>query len=94
MLLVQNMINNTSLNAHYLVLFQDPRDVSQVMTMAQQMFPKKTKYFMKSYEYATARPHGYLLIDMKQATPDILRLRSNIFPWENQDVFLDEDKYK
>ena len=29
-----------------------------------------------------ARPHGYMVIDMKQNTPDILRLRTFIFPGE------------
>jgi hypothetical protein len=38
---------------------------------------------------ATAQPHGYMVIDMKQETPDILRLRSYIFPGEKQIAFAD-----
>jgi hypothetical protein len=52
----------------------DPRDVSQIMALAHQMYPQRTKYFLEAYTAATARPHGYLVIDMKQETPDILRL--------------------
>jgi hypothetical protein len=52
------------------------------MALAHQMYPQRTKYFLEAYTAATAQPHGYLVIDMKQETPDILRLRSSIFPGE------------
>jgi hypothetical protein len=54
------------------------------MALAHQMYRQRTKYFLEAYTAATARPHGYLVIDMKQETPDILRLRSHIFPGEEQ----------
>ena len=90
MYIVQNLFHRgkyqrtISLNAHYMVVFKNPRDVSQIMALAQQMYPKRTKYFLEAYAATTARPHGYLLIDMKQDTPDILRLRHQIFPGEQQ----------
>ena len=34
---------------------------------------------MQTYEDATAKAHGYLLVDFKQATQENKRLRSNIF---------------
>jgi hypothetical protein len=37
-------------------------------------------FFLEAFARATARPHGYMVIDMKQNTPDILRLRTCIFP--------------
>jgi hypothetical protein len=37
----------------------------------------------------TARPHGYMVIDMKQNTPDILRLRTFIFPVEEQKAYVE-----
>ena len=43
------------------------------------MNPTKTKEFMQTYEDATARAHGYLLVDFKQVTQENKRLRSNIF---------------
>ena len=78
-----------SLNAHYMVVFKNPRDVSQFMALAHQMYPQRTKYFLEAYTAVTAQPHGYLVIDMKQETPDILRLRSHIFPGEKQIAYVD-----
>ena len=94
MLIVQNLFNKNkfhrtiSLNAHYMVLFKNPRDTSQMMALGQQMYPRHTNYFAKAYASATSRPYGYLLIDMKQTTPDVLRLRTDIFPGERVTVFV------
>ena len=59
-------------------------DLSQIMALAHQMYPQRTKYFLGAFTAATAQPHGYLVIDMKQETRNILRLRSQIFPWKKQ----------
>ena len=67
-----------------MVLFKNSRDVSQIMALAHQMYPQRTNYFLEAYAAATALPHGYLVINMKQETPDILRLRSLIFLGEKQ----------
>jgi hypothetical protein len=48
------------------------------------MYPRRTQFFLEAFARATARPHGYMVIDMKQNTPDILRLRTFIFPGENR----------
>ena len=93
MLIVQNLFNKNkyhrtiSLNTHYMVLFKNPRDQSQMRTLAQQMYPHNMKRFVEAYEFATSRPHGYLLVDLKQTTPELLRLRSRIFPGEEIDIF-------
>ena len=50
---------NISLNAHYIVLFKSPRDKQQVSILARQVNPGYVQEFMKSYEEATRRPHGY-----------------------------------
>ena len=95
MYIVQNLFHRgkhhrtISLNAHYMVVFKNPRDVSQIMALAHQMYSQRTKYFLEAYIAAIARPHGYLVIDMKQETPDILRLRSHIFPGEEQKAYAD-----
>ncbi len=94
MLIVQNLFNKNkhhrtiSLNTHYMVLFKNPRDVSQMMALGHQMYPRQMKYFTESYVDATSKPHGYLLIDMKQTTPELLRLRGDIFPGEKTVVFI------
>ena len=95
MYIVQNLFHQgkhhrtISLNAHYMVVFKNPRDASQIHSLARQMFPQKPGFILEAYEAATAEPHGYLLIDMKQQTPDRLRLRSHIFPGEMQRAYLD-----
>ena len=37
---------------------------------------------MKSYEKATSRAHGYLMLDLKPTTDDEERLKTNILPGE------------
>lgn len=69
-----------SLNAHYIVLFKNPRDRSQIVNLAKQMFPGNVRFMREAYEDATKEAYGYLLIDLKPGTPDELRLRTNIFP--------------
>lgn len=69
-----------SLNAHYIFLFKNPRDVTQVKYLASQMFPGKTHLLIEAFKDATTRPFGYLLIDCKQKTSDNCRLRTNILP--------------
>ena len=73
-----------SLNSHYLVLFKNPRDKLQVLTLAKQMYPGRTDFFLKQYEGAVRRPFGYLLIDLKTTTQDDCRLRTNVLPGEER----------
>ena len=82
--IVQNLFHRgkehrtISLNAHYMVLFKNPRDASQINSLARQIFPLDSKYLQETYGDATSRPYGYLFVDLKQETQDNLRLRSRI----------------
>ena len=38
---------------------------------------------MKSYQEATKRLHGYIMLDLKTTTDDQHRLKSNVLPEEN-----------
>ena len=67
---------------HYLVLFKNPRDKLQILTLAKQMYPGQTDFFLNQYEEAVKRPFGYLLIDLKTTTQDNCRLRTNVLPSE------------
>ena len=53
------------------------------MALAHQMYPRRTQFFLEAFAWATTRPHGYLVIDMKQNTPDI------IFPGEEQKAYVE-----
>ena len=52
----------------------NPRDKLQVLTLAKQMYPGRTDFFLKQYEEAVRRPYGCLLIDLKTTTQDDCRL--------------------
>ena len=71
-----------SKNSHYLVLFKNPRDKLQILTLAKQMYPGQTDFFLNQYEEAVKRPFGYLLIDLKTTTQDNCRLHTNVLPSE------------
>jgi hypothetical protein len=97
MYIVQNLFHRgkhhrtMSLNAHYMVVFKNPRDVSQMMALALQMYPRRTQFFLEVFARTTVRSHGYMymVINMKQNTPDILRLRTFIFPGEEQKAYVE-----
>ena len=94
MYIVQNLFGKNkeqrtiSLNSHYSVVFKNPRDASQVTHLAKQMYPGKTMYLQEAFKEATSIPHGYLLIDLRQETPDHLRLRTRVFPDQSQVAYV------
>lgn len=69
-----------SLNAHYIVVFKNPRALDQVSYMGRQICPNNAKFFLESYIDSTREPHSYFLMDMTQSCDDQLRFRSKIFP--------------
>lgn len=71
-----------SLNTKYLVLFKNPRDKLQIATLARQMYPGKTQFFLEAFQDATQNPYGYLIVDLNASTPDAYRLRTGLFPPE------------
>ena len=84
--LVQNLFSKNkesrtiSLNSQYLVVFKNPRDASQMTNLAKQMYPGRVKFVQEAFADATAAPYGYILVDLKQDTPEDLRLRTSILP--------------
>ena len=77
-----------SLNAHYIVFFKNPRDKSQIHHFSRQVFPENTKFILEAFLDATSKPHSYLLFDMRQNTPDPFRFRAEIFPEEENCVYV------
>lgn len=69
-----------SLNANYIVVFKNPRDRAQIQHLARQIYPENPRFLQEAYHNATSAPHGYLLLDLKQSTPDNCRFRTCIFP--------------
>ena len=94
MYIVQNLFGKNkeqrtiTLNSHYMVVFKNPRDASQITHLGKQMYPGKLKYVQEAFKDATLKPHGYLLFDLRQETPDHLRLRTDIIPPDQQVVYV------
>lgn len=83
------IVRDLNLNSHYILIFKCPRDKLQILALARQLYPTASGYFMSAYEQSTYAAHGYLLVDLKQDTPEDLRLKTRIIP--NKDT---EFKYK
>ena len=95
--LVQNLfhknkhVRTISLNAHYMVLFKNPRDASQFASLARQMYPNRSAFAVEAYKDATREPYSYLLVDLRGEQDEDLRLRTNIFPGETQYVYVPKE---
>ena len=91
--IVQNLFNQdkmmrtVSLNAHYLLLFKNPRDKSQIRTLAQQMYPTRVSFLIDAFNDATTEAYGYLLLDLRPETPDELRVRTNVIPPQQMRIY-------
>lgn len=85
-LILQNLfgknkeLRTINLNTHFIILFKNPRDSSQVAHLASQMYSKEGRFLRKVYADATIEPYSYLMIDYSQLTPEQFRLRTAIFP--------------
>ena len=82
--LVQNIfppnMRTSSLNAHYMILFPNPRDPSQLHRLAAQAFPGERAWFKKAIKYAQSRPYRPLVIDFNQKTGRQYKLSVDHFP--------------
>ena len=73
--LVQNVFDKNkhtrtiSLNAHYLVIFKNPRDASQITHLAKQMYPGHVRFLQEVFGDATSEAYGYLFIDIETRNP-------------------------
>ena len=83
-----------SLNAHYMIIFKNPRDMGQISALSRQVFPSRAKALTAIFTRELKRPHSYVLLDFKQTTPDDLRIRSSLTSLDDQFVFLPLDKRK
>lgn len=82
-----SQIREISLNSHYLILFKNRRDMSQISHLGKQLFPRHLKFFQEVFEDATKKPFSYLLVDLRSDTPEELRLRTQILPHQTQFIY-------
>ena len=69
-----------SLNAHYIIAFNNPRDTLGFRTLAQQAVAGNVPYVWESFQDATSNPFGNLVLDLHPRTRNIQRLRTRILP--------------
>ena len=98
--IVQNLFNRdktmrtVSINSHYQVLFKNPRDKTQVRTLAQQMYPNNSRFLVDAFENATAAPYSYLFLDLRPETPEELRVRAHVFGGSDATVYVPNEPIK
>jgi hypothetical protein len=83
--LFERKIKVARLSAQYLVLMRAPNSLLSIRNIGVQLFPRQLDFFLDAYRKATARPYGYLLIDMHASSDPVLRLRTNIFKDEQEE---------
>ncbi|KAL3111828.1 hypothetical protein niasHT_011115 [Heterodera trifolii] len=83
--LFEKKIKVARLSAQYLVLMRAPNSLLSIRNIGVQLFPRQLDFFLDAYRKATARPYGYLLIDMHASSDPALRLRTNIFKDEQEE---------
>ena len=71
-----------SRNAHYIVVFKNPRDQTGIRTLMLQMFPTYWRDALDVYNKVTSRPFGYLMIDLHPASNDMYRLWTDLLHYE------------
>jgi len=67
------------------VLFKNLRNSSQFVHLTKQLYPHNLRFAHKAYVNATC---AYLLLDLRSEQDDDLRLWTNIFPNEQQIVYV------
>jgi hypothetical protein len=53
-----------SLNSKYIVVFKNPRDKTQIVNLARQVYTENISSFHKIYREACKDPHSYLFFDL------------------------------
>ena len=67
-----------------MIVFKNPRDFVRNFNFS----PNNTNFLVQSFQNATKKPHGHLLLDLHQRTPENMPLRTNILPGEKQIVYV------
>jgi hypothetical protein len=92
-LITQNLFHqgplsrDISLNSNYIVVFKIPRDNTQIVHLARQVYLENISSFHKTYLEVCKDPHTYLFLDLTQSINDQLTFRIKIFPGEFTEVF-------
>ncbi|GFY62250.1 uncharacterized protein TNIN_78381 [Trichonephila inaurata madagascariensis] len=73
-LLLQNLfpkckaLRDIGLNSHYIILFKNSRDMSQINCFARKLYPRNSQYMVDAYIKSPASPYQYLVVDLHPTT--------------------------
>ena len=65
-----------------MILFKNPKNVSQFSSLARQMYPTKSASAVEAYKDATRKPYSYLFVDLRPKQDKDLRFQTNVFSGE------------
>ena len=71
-------MRDITLNSQYLILFKSVRDVQQIKVLSQQL---GMPHLEPAYQKAIKEPYGYLVVNLRPETPEIIRLQSHLFDY-------------
>ena len=81
-------MRSISLNAHYIVIFRQTRDISQIGVLARQIFGNRAKEFIDLYDEAMETLYNYVLINIHPSNTKRISVHLNIFPPKNEIVYI------
>ena len=77
-----------TLNATYLILFENIGDSSEVMRLGSQLYPGNQHAFIHAYKNIMKTSYGYMVIDLNPQSNPKHRIRTRIFPGEYPIIYL------
>ena len=76
-------------NAHHIIVMKSSRAYSALVKLNSDLFGKGTKILQEAYKYVAKKPFGYLYIDQSPHRDEKYSVRTNIFPGEDNIVFVE-----
>ena len=69
-------------NCDYFVVFKNPRNYSEIRTLAQQLTPLNLE-LLEIYAKATTEPYSYLFINLTQECDESIKFLSHLFDYDH-----------
>jgi ABC-type dipeptide/oligopeptide/nickel transport system ATPase subunit len=80
-------MRDISINSSYIVLMRNPVEILQIKSLSNRIDVSSYHCsLLQAYKEATKQPYSYLLVDLCQKTPEVLRFRSKIFPSDSNQI--------
>ena len=86
----EKYLRTVNINAKYMIMFKNPRDQSQIRVLGSQMFGSGDNLVKKAYADISKEPHAYLLLNFSQNAKPCERVRTKIFPYEENVFYIKE----